>query len=168
MPFVFEKPTDEQQTAQGFATEAEVMPYVGLGLKTVDVWAIDREREAIMLSTRKIMGQRFWTMELHWKQHVILIDALADEKWRYPKEGETGSYRIDVFYNIDELMVPKVLQGQIEEVKNLIDEGLAVYSAGSSVSNGNGYTTFLPDMQIYYTDGNPKSKVKLANFQSSH
>lgn len=167
MAFVLETLTDDQREEQGFArTMKDVSPYVGRGMKFADVWAIDRERNAKIICTTMGRGEN-WKLELHWNKDIIVITAFAQGQSRDIKEGETGTHKTDVFFEIQELYIPVKLKEKIEEIKLLIKEGLEVYCKGSHQYNGKGYTTFLPNMKILYPE-QPKSAVKLADFQTSH
>lgn len=164
MAFVLETLTDDQREEQGFARTMDDAD-AGRGMQFVSNWAIDREQNAKVICISIGRGEN-WKLELHWNYDTILIEAHAERKSRYPLENETGDYKIDVLFEIEELSIPERLKNQLEEIKDLIIRGLEVYCYGLKDYNGKGYTTFLPNMKILCPE-QPKSAVKLAGFQIS-
>lgn len=150
MAFVLEELSDEQRKAMGFGVTREELSFTHV--RFVDIWAIDRERDAHIFSTG-------WgpegdgSSELHWQGKVILISHshlggdYVPAELRERAEKEVGQH-ISKFFNIYRLTIPYEIKDKLEEIKTLVKEGLNVYGSRSIEYYGRGYTEFATDMKI--------------------
>ncbi|WP_281989328.1 hypothetical protein [Aquimarina aggregata] len=75
--FHLEYPTDDEREAFGFArTMYDLKMSNGMRCKYVDIWAIDRDREACLVQIEP--GIRTGAFELHWPNYTMRIDFEQD------------------------------------------------------------------------------------------
>ncbi len=170
MAFVLEEVSDEQRREVGFAVTMKEIEWAHV--KFVSQWAIDRERDARIVSMG-IGPDGACNPELHWQGKVILIKSAAlygkyvpadmrsrgEEKMRNEvrnanEEKIGGEQYIAKFFRIFEMVIPYEIKDKLEEIKLLVKEGMDVYGSGDAISPkyyGRGYTEFDPNMKLYFS-----------------
>jgi hypothetical protein len=163
MGFVLKKLTDDEREQMGFARTASNISNIDRrrGMDYVGVISINRKENAYILSIFK--GATKWGMEFHWQNKTILIVTKATRKSRESEKDK--SHKIDVYFEIQEMLIPEALQDKFEEIKNLLKKALEAYAWGSLKYNGIGYVEFSPLLQFRFPKI-IKSKVKLSDFAS--